>query len=176
MARPRSIPDADIFAVIRKMLAETGPRHLSFASVAARTGLAGSSLVQRYLSRDAMVQAALLEGWDRLDSATRRAAAATPGSAKGAVALLKAIAPSDPALPPSDLRLLMSDLTDPALRDRAAHWRQTLLAALQTKLGDRGPASAEMLFALWHGRLLWSANGATSTFRLRDAARLLLAR
>ena len=176
MARPRRIPDDHVFALIRTLLAEGGPRHVTFATVAARSGLAGPSLVQRYLNRDGMVSAALIDGWDRLERATLRATAATPDGAKGAVALLKAIAPSDPALPPSDLRYLMSDLTGPLVRDRAAQWRQSLVAALQTKLGDHGPTRAEMLFALWQGRLLWSHADATATFRLRDAARLLLAR
>lgn len=176
MGRPRRISDADIFALIRGLLAKHGPRLLTFASVAARSGLAGPSLVQRYKSRDAMVQAAMSDGWDRLDLATQRAISATPDGLKGAVALLKAIAPSDPALPPSDLRLLLSDMTDPTQRDRATRWRQTLLAALHSKLGDRDMASAEMLFAVWQGRLLWSPAGAQSTFRLRDAARRLLAR
>ena len=176
MARPRRIPDADIFSLIRAMLAKQGARGVTFATVAASSGLAGPSLVQRYKSRDAMVQAALLEGWDRLDRATGQAIAATPDTAKGAIALLKSIAPSDPALPPSDLHVLMADLADPALRDRASRWQLTMCQALQTKLGDRGPASADMLFALWQGRLLWSTTGAAPAFRLRDAARLLLAR
>ena len=175
MARPRRIPDEHVFATIRNLLAQHGPRHVTFATVAARTGLAGPSLVQRYLNRDAMVLAALVDGWDQLDRATLRATHATPDGAKGAVALLKAIAPSDPALPPSDLRFLISTMTDQPVRDRAARWRQSLIAALQTKLGDHGPTRANMLFALWQGRLLWPDADAPAPFRLRDAARLLLA-
>ena len=176
MARPRRIPDDQVFALIRTLLAEGGPRHVTFATVAARSGLAGPSLVQRYLSRDGMVSAALIDGWNRVERATLQATAATPDGPKGAVALLKAIAPSDPALPPSDLRFLICTMTDALTRDRAALWRQSLLGALQTKLGDHGPSRAEMLFALWQGRLLWSHADAATTFRLRDAARLLLAR
>ena len=176
MARPRRIPDTDTFAMIRALQAETGRRGVTFAAVSARTGLAGASLVQRYGSRDAMVQAALIDGWDRLDRTTDHAIAATPGGAKGAVALLKHLTPSDPALPASDLALLVADQSTPALRARAALWQDRLLQALHAKLGDRGLNRAEMLFALWQGRYLWSATGHATGFRLRDAARLLLAR
>jgi len=176
MARPRLIPDENVFALIRAMLAQHGHRHVTFAAVAARTGLAGPSLVQRYGSRDRMVLAALLSGWEALERATDLAIATTPDGLKGALALLKAIAPSDPALPPAEIRLLTADLADPALRVRAATWREKLVHALAAKLGHKGLATAEMLFDLWQGRFLWSGTAAPSGFRMRDAARLLTAR
>ena len=108
MARPRRIPDDHVFALIRTLLAEGGPRHVTFATVAARSGLAGPSLVQRYLNRDGMVSAALIDGWDRLERATQQATAATSDGPKGAVALLKAIAPSVGYQSPAALRRIFA--------------------------------------------------------------------
>lgn len=174
MARPRRIADTSIFALIRTLLAEQGPRGVSFAAVALRCGLAAPSLVERYGSRDQMVRAALTDGWDRLDQTTTLAIAATGNGSKGAAALLKSLAPSDPALPPPDLPVLLGQMPDPALRQRAALWRQRVIEVLAEKLNYPGQDRAEMLFAAWQGRLFWEPVTAGS-FRLRDAARLISA-
>ena len=60
MSRTKTIPDLEIFAAIRRILARKGDKAVSFASVAQATGLAAATLVQRYASRDRMVKAALL--------------------------------------------------------------------------------------------------------------------
>ena len=51
MARPRTIPDPEIFAAIRALLAQGGDKAVAFSSVARATGLAAPTLVQRYGSR-----------------------------------------------------------------------------------------------------------------------------
>ncbi len=174
MARPRRIPDTSVYALIRTMLAQDGPRGVSFAAVAARSGLAAPSLVERYGSRDRMVLAALTEGWDRIDQLTALAISATGKGSKGAAALLKSLAPADPALPPPELPVLLGQLLDAPLRLRAAAWRDRVIAALGEKLGHPGHARAEMLFAAWQGRLFWEPM-IDQSFRLRDAARLFTA-
>ena len=175
MARPRRIPDITVFALIRTMLAEQGQRGVSFAAVSARCGLAAASLVERYGSRDQMVQAALADGWDQRDQATALAISATAAGSKGAAALLKSLAPTDPALPPPDLPVLLGQLLDPGLRQRAAAWRERVIDALDEKLGHPGRDRAEMLFAAWQGRLFWEPL-TENAFRLRDAARLIAPR
>ena len=64
MARLKLIPDSAVFACVRQLLAAGGDRAVAFASVARATGLAAPTLVQRFGGRDAMVERALLAGWE----------------------------------------------------------------------------------------------------------------
>ena len=121
MPRKRTIPDDRIFQAIQKLLDEGGDRAVSFATVAAATGLAPPTLVQRYGSRDGMVRAARVAAWDRLSAATARAISATED--KGPQALLKALAATDPAS-------LVLDARDQKARESAA----MLFAAWQGQL------------------------------------------
>ena len=167
MSRTRQISDPTIFAIVRALLAADGPRGVTFATVAKKSGLSGPSLVQRYINRDGMLRAALLAGWDDLDALTNAAIAKAPASAKGITALLKALSPDDLAMPASDLSVLAADFNDPVLRARAAGWRTRLVEALAARLGAKDREGAEMVFAAWQGRLMWAATG-TEGFRLRD--------
>lgn len=172
MARPRSIPDAEIFAAIRLLLSRDGEKAASFGAVARATGLAAPTLVQRYGSQAGMIRAALLDAWDRLDAATTLAMADRDMTAKGAQTLLKALA--DEAPDADGIALLASDFRDPALRDRAAAWRQRVEDALAQRLGagGKGRDAAAILFAAWQGQALWQVAGGRS-FKLKDAVRRL---
>lgn len=165
MPRVKTIPDATIFATVRQMLATGGEKAVSFATVAATTGLAASTLVQRFGSRDGMVRAARLAAWEALEARTADAIANTAD--KGPQGLLKAIGPVDAAAMAADLR-------DPDLAQRAAVWRATLESALSLRLGTGAKAreSAALLFAAWQGQAIWAATG-DSAFRLKDAVKRL---
>ena len=171
MPRPRTIADAEIFAAIRRLLAEGGDKAVAFGPVARATGLAASTLVQRYGSREGMLRAALLAAWDALDARTAEAEAAAPPGPKGAVALLKALGGGGEA---ADVALLAVDFRDAALRDRAAAWRARVEGALALRLGGgaRGREAAAILFAAWQGQALWALAGEKS-FRLKDAVKRL---
>lgn len=172
MSRSRTIPDAEIFAAIRDLLAAGGEKAVAFSAVARATGLAGPTLVQRYGSRDGMLRAALMAAWDGLDAATNRAEAEAPLSAKGALAFLKTLGAEDSE--PSDISLLAADFRDPALRARAGAWRARVEAALATRLGGgaKGREAAALLFAVWQGQTLWLATGERG-FKLKDAVKRL---
>ena len=172
MPRNRQISDAHIYDLTRRLLASGGARAVTFAAVAKQSGLSGPSLVQRYQSREAMLRAALIAGWDNLDAATDAAIASAGASPKGLTALLKTLAPDDLALPASELKVLTADLSDPVLRLRALGWRSRMIAAIAVRLKGKDPDGAEMIFAAWQGRLLWSAAG-TDGFRLRDLQKRL---
>ncbi len=60
MSRPRSISDDVLLDSVLAVMRRGGPGGVTFATVAAETGLAGATLVQRFGSKAAMVQAALL--------------------------------------------------------------------------------------------------------------------
>lgn len=172
MGRHRTIPDDEIFASVRRLLAEGGDKAVSFATVARVTGLAAPTLVQRYGTRDGMVQTALLAAWDALDARTAAAAESSAPSAKGAVQFLKLLAGDDSAS--LDLSLLAADLRDPKLRDRASSWRETVEAALAVRLGGgaKGHEIAAILFAAWQGQALWHLAGGRG-FKLKDVLKRL---
>lgn len=165
MSRSRTIPDDRIFAAIQRILDTDGDRAVSFSSIAAVTGLAAPTLVQRYGSRDGMVRAARTAAWDKLQAATIKVIAATED--KGPQALLKALGTVDPGS-------LVSDQRDPDLAQRAAVWQATVESTLALRLGTGAKAreTAALLFAAWQGQLLWSRAG-QSGFKLKDAVRRL---
>jgi hypothetical protein len=72
------------------------------------------------------------------------------------------------------IALLVSEFRDPALRDRALAWRQSLLAALGSRLGggNKGQEAAALVFAAWQGQILWQRAGG-SGIRVKDAVRRL---
>ncbi len=163
MPRLKTIPDVDVFAALRQLLAAGGEKAVSFATVAAATGLAAPTLAQRYGSRDGMVKAARLAAWDAVDAATAAAIAATAD--KGPQALLKAVETDIPLAP---------DARDEDLRLRAAGWRATVESALSLRLGggQKGRETASLMFAVWQGQVLWQGAGGKG-FRLKDAVKRL---
>lgn len=165
MPRPRTIPDDRVFAAVQALLDAGGDKAVSFSTVAAATGLAAPTLVQRYGSRDGMVRAARLAAWDRLETLTSEAVLATED--KGPQALLKAIGPVDASA-------MCQDFRDPDLAQRAAAWRATIEAALTLRLGtgQKAREGAALLFAAWQGQALWSRVG-DDGFRLKDAVKRL---
>ena len=165
MARKRTIPDNTIYATVRDLLSDGGAKAVSFGSVAAATGLAASSLVQRYGNRGGMIRAARLAAWAALEARTAEAIAET--SQKGAPALLK-------ALGRPDVQALPDDLRDPELRARATAWRAGVEAMLTLRLGggQKAREAAAVLFAAWQGQALWGAE-ADEGFRLKDVAKRL---
>lgn len=172
MPRRKIIPDAEVHAAIRRLLSEGGDKAVAFGSVARATGLAGATLVQRFGSRDAMVRAALIDGWDRLNEVCTKAEAEAPLNAKGASLFLKALGAE--TADGADLSLLAIDFRDADLRERAAAWRARVETALALRLGGGGKArdSAAILFAAWMGQVLWQAAGGKG-FRLKDALKRL---
>jgi len=172
MSRTRTIPDTEIFAAIRRLLAAGGDKAVAFSTVARATGLAAPTLVQRYGSRDRMMQAALMAGWDHLNAMTDAAEADPALAAKGAFALLKALGAD--TSDPSEISLLAADFRDPVLRGRATDWRNRVELLLAGRLGGGAKAreQAAVLFSLWQGQALWQAAGARG-FKLKDVVKRL---
>ena len=163
MSRPRTIPDTDIYAAILRLIAEGGEKSVAFSTVARATGLAAPSLVQRYGALPEMVHTALLGEWDRLDSVTQTVVNSAATTAKGPVALLKALSPApSPAL-------LAASLRHATLRSRASTWRSHVMAALVARQGDADQAA--MLFAAWMGLGSWDGFG-DKGFKLKDLAKV----
>jgi AcrR family transcriptional regulator len=166
MPRPKSVPDDHVLFAIAAIHAQGGDKAVTFASVSAATGLAPPTLVQRYRSRDGMMDWALNRAWTALEKATVDALPVLAN--KGSAAFLKAL--TGAGLFP--LAALVAEGRSPELRDRAALWRETIESRLAQAMGN--PRSrmepARIAFAAWQGQLLWEAAGGKG-FRLKDALR-----
>ena len=169
MARTKLIPDSEVLAIALKLLLIQGEKSVTFSAVAQKTRLAPPTLVQRFGSCTAMIDAALSLAWDQLEAQTTTAFADTAAKGRGVQAMLKALsAPIDsPALVAASLRY-------PALATRAKAWRNQVEAGLTLKLGSGAKAkeAASVTFAAWQGRLLWDGAGGKG-FRLGEAVKKL---
>ena len=160
MARPKTLPDIEVLAAAHRLLHERGPDGLTFASLARACGLSASTLVQRFGSKDGLVQGALLHAWDRLDDKTAGLAAAVPRTPDGAVDMLLGLSQDYGGIETyaDGLLILREDLRDPILRARGAAWKATLTAVLEdcfacTPAVPRGLGL--LIAAQWLGSLLW---------------------
>jgi AcrR family transcriptional regulator len=150
-----------IYTAVTTLIRNEGLAAVTFRAVQAQVGLAPASLVQRYGSRDGMIDAAIHDAFDRLDAATDTAISAAGPGREGARGLLFNL--SATAAGPGDLALLHLAFSRPALQTRASSWRQRLENALAERLGS--DTDAAIGFAAWQGALLWSET--TSCVSLR---------
>jgi AcrR family transcriptional regulator len=168
MPRKRSIPDQDLLDAALVIVRADGPDALSFGTLAPQVGLAPSTIVQRFGSRPALLQAALRRAWDLFDAATAAAIEAAPDGPAGVVDLLVRLSGTyDPDDAYADqLLLLREDLRDPVLRARGRAWLATLTDAIEQRLGavPGGPAGlGDLVVAHWQGALtVWAFQRTTS--------------
>lgn len=168
MARPRTLPDSQVFSAILQLIAAEGEKAVAFSSVSRATGLAGASLVQRYGGLPAMVEAALAWGWDILDDLASEVESEVVANDKGPQALLKALTERSASLPMA--ALLAGSLRHARLRLRAAEWRARVEGLLTARLHDAERAA--MVFSAWQGQILWEGTGEKG-FKLKDALKRL---
>ncbi len=162
MARSKTIPDEVLLDRLVVAVMTYGPSGLSFANASKAGGLAAATLVQRFGSRDAMLEAVLLRAWDQLDESTAAADAWASPDPAGAIELLLRLTNSGAAQYDftDGLLLLREDILNPVLRARGAAWSSRLTETLSRRLGkDRGRATqlGWQMAGLWQGTLLWWA-------------------
>lgn len=143
-------------------ITEVGPAGLTFATAAAAVTLSPATLVQRFGSRESMVESILLRAWDRLDAATREADASASPDVAGAIDLLMRLMPAETLehAVTEGLLLLREDVRNPRLRERGKAWGDFLAAALGRRLsGDarEGLRLGWQMARVWQGALLWWA-------------------
>lgn len=159
MSRKRTIPDEALLDAALDLVHAEGPAALTFGALARRTGLAASTLVQRFATRPALLRATLERAWDHLDERTAAADAAADAGPSGVRALLGALTgayPADDASGYADqLLLLREDLRDQVLRARGDAWIGALTAAVERRLG--GAPVGSLVVAHWQGLLtVWA--------------------
>ena len=159
MPRTKTLSDKDVLKAALAIIHEHGPEALTFASVAQASGLSAATLVQRFKSKAALKQGALLHAWDGLDEKTARLAAAVPKTPEGAIRLLVNLSDYGPIETyAAGLLVLREDLRDPALRACGALWKAALSKALDDCFVDvpNAPPGIGLLMASqWQGSLLW---------------------
>ncbi|MGV3650989.1 MAG: TetR/AcrR family transcriptional regulator [Devosia sp.] len=160
MPRPRSISDEALLDAALTLVKKAGPDRLTFAALSATTGLSPATLVQRFGSRDRLMEAALLRAWDRLDAETAAADADCPVTPQGAVALLVQLtgAGNGSDTHGEGLLLLREDFRRPVLRARGTAWGTALAAALGRRIapGDpEGLALGRQMASQWQGAVIW---------------------
>jgi AcrR family transcriptional regulator len=161
MPRKRTISDETLLEAALDIVHRSGPAALSFATLAAQIGLAGSTIVQRFGSKAGLLRAALLHAWDRLDADTAVAIAEASPDAAGVVDMLVALTGQYGANDYADqLMVLREDLRDPVLRSRGEAWIVALGEAIEQRLtGVPGGADGlgVLVVAHWQGTLtVWS--------------------
>jgi AcrR family transcriptional regulator len=165
MPRRRTLSDEQLLAMVLALIHAEGPEAATFAAVARASGLSGSTLVQRFATKAAMLRAALLHAWDRLDAETARLAETVPKTPEGAVALLVGLSQDygdNAAAYGEGLLVLREDFRDPVLRARGAAWGAALTAAIARCFGSaKAPETiARLMLSQWQGSLLWWGFGA----------------
>jgi AcrR family transcriptional regulator len=176
MPRNRTIPDDVVLSAALDIVHADGPAALSFGTLAARVGLAGSTLVQRFGSRPRLLQRALLQAWDRLDAETARADAAAGLGPAGVVDLLVDLSGEYTEDDFADqLLVLREDLRDPVLRGRGEAWIDSLAGMIDRRFAKRAgvpPGLGRLVVAHWQGTLtVWSF---TRPGPLSDTVRIAL--
>jgi AcrR family transcriptional regulator len=164
MPRKRTISDEALLDAALVLVRADGPDSLTFAALAASSGLAAPTIVQRFGTKRALLRAALSSAWDKLDADTAAADEGAPMGTAGVVELLVALSGQyDPEDYADQLLILREDLRDPTLRARGEAWMQTLIVAIERRLvrrpgdQDRVTGLGRLVIAQWQGTLtVWS--------------------
>jgi len=162
MARTKTLPDLAVLDQAVALMHRGGPDQLTFASLAAATGLSGATLVQRFGTKAGLRQRTLLHAWDALEQHTAQLIGSMERTPPGARRLLVELSRDYGGIDAyaQGLLLLREDLRDPLLRARGAAWGQTLNAALDACFAATPGAPAgvgRFMASQWQGALLWWA-------------------
>ena len=159
MGRAKKVSDAELLDRLLVAIGKEGPG-ISFAHAAKAAELAPATLVQRFGTREAMVESTLLHAWKQLEEATCNADVQAALDPAGAVDLLVHLtnAGSGETDFSEGLLLLREDFRNPVLRARGAKWGEQLAAALGRRL-SQDPSRAAVLgwqmASVWQGALIW---------------------
>lgn len=168
MARPRTVPDADVLDAALRIVERHGPARLTFAALAADAGLSPATLVQRFGTKRDLLLATARHATGRW---TTPLAELPDGASLEDVAAALA-APAGVARAPGDLAggvaFLELDLRDrdfgALARTGAASVREHLTRLLATSSELRpdtdAPALAMLLETVYHGTIIrWALHG-----------------
>lgn len=156
MPRPRKASDAQILDHTLALMEELGSDALTFAALAERTGLSGSTLVQRFGTKQGLIDAAVAHAWDALDQQTTALIETEPSTPDGALNILTRLSEQygDIDSYADKLRVLREDLRNPKFRARGNAWVTRVAAALDSRFPAALSGFGLQLVAQWQGALL----------------------
>ena len=156
MPRPRKASDAEILDHTLALMEQLGSDALTFAALAERTGLSGSTLVQRFGTKQGLIEAAVSHAWDALDRKTSELLQSAAETPEGALDILTRLTEQygDIDTYADKLRVLREDLRNPAFRARGEAWVGGLAAALERRFERAPKGFGTQLVAQWQGALL----------------------
>ncbi len=162
MGRSKTISYSAVLDRLLAALEMTPPDGLTFSKASQAVGLSGATLVQRFGTREGMIEAVLLHAWDRLDAATAAADMDAPVSPAGAISMLMRLMPGDATeySLTDGLLLLREDLRNPTLRARGSAWGRYLAQSLGRRLTKEAVLAERMgwqMASIWQGALIWWA-------------------
>lgn len=162
MGRSKTISESAVLEGLLSAVEKDGPGGLTFSRASKAVGLSAATLVQRFGTRDAMIEAVLLHAWDRLDAATAAADAEASLDADGAISMLLRLMPAGAAdyNVAEGLLLLREDLRNPVLRARGHAWGTCLAQSLGRRLTAQARLAEPMgwqMACMWQGVLIWGA-------------------
>lgn len=167
--RHKLISDAELLDAVVQLIGECGPEGFTLAQLGERVGLAPATLVQRFGSKKALIEAAI----GRANARLARAVARTPVPTRDAEAalvewLVELAAPfRTRELIASHLVFLRRDLLEPELRAKAKRHSSLVrrrvrefLEVLEPDSVGRAAPTALALEAQWHGLVIqWAIAG-----------------
>lgn len=170
MPRQKTQSDDDVLIQARRLFAEGGGRALSFGALSRATGLAASTLAQRFATIEGLQAAAACAGWRAVIAATD--AADHAAADKGPKGWLKAL----DAEAAEALRLMVLGEHSPEATVLAQDWHARVEGGLARRIGqgDKARSAAQALFLTWQGQVLWAhALGRDRQVKIKDLARRL---
>lgn len=143
-----------------RVMHQFGRAGTTFASVGIEAGLAPSTLVQRYGSKDNLIRTAMLRAWDQLDNSTAAADELAPAGPEGSVVMLVVLSgdKTEQDAFADGLLLLHEDMRDPMLRARGVRWSEALAKALGRRLSSQTSEQlrlGRLMASQWQGAILW---------------------
>ncbi|MBE2276897.1 MAG: transcriptional regulator [Rhodobacteraceae bacterium] len=167
MPRKKILSDDAVLIEARRLHAEGGDKALTFGALSLATGLAASTLSQRFGTVEGLAAAAARSGWLALIETADAEGSRTAN--KGPQGYLKALEATGAAMAP---RLLELGRRDGAAMALAADWRGRVETTLALRLGQRERArtAAQAIFVAWQGQILWQGEGP----KIKDLAKRLI--
>lgn len=169
MPRRKILSDAEVLKATRQLFATGGEKAISFGNLSRATGLAASTLAQRFGSVEGLQGAAARNGWEEI--AARLGAADQASQGKGPQALLKALEDGSDGGSVHIAGLILLSQRDAAALEAATAWRcqVEMQLALRIGQGEKARQAAQILFAAWQGKLIWGIG----ELRLKDLVKRL---
>ncbi|WP_029927501.1 TetR/AcrR family transcriptional regulator [Nocardia otitidiscaviarum] len=160
MSRRKALPDQAVLESALRLIRTDGSGSLTFSKLATSSGLSASTLVQRFGTKQQLIEKALQHAWDQLDEQTSQAVAAAERTPRGAVEILTRLSATHGDIDEyaDDLLILREDLRDPASRSRGTAWGKRLATALNDCFATtpQAPEGIGQLMAThWQGALTW---------------------